>query len=230
MDARFRAALEAYHSDPALAALLGERFMRRMETFVSALGVWGEKVNLTARPNDPSETAFHIVDSLMPLIPLSTVFATGKRILDLGSGAGFPGIVLASACSARFTLAEARRKRVSFLKVVAAEMALENVEILATRLSAASVTPSFDAVISRASGPPAEFYAVAASALVPSGLAILYSSPSQRLDLTAATSAGLSDYHRYRYSLHRGAADSERIEHILAVWQKPVWKKSGKAS
>jgi 16S rRNA G527 N7-methylase RsmG len=237
-----RRALESYRSDPALAQVLTEPFIRRMEIFAAALAVWGAKTNLTARPQDPAEIAFHMVDSLTPLalgyglrlspLPdpgkgegegsetfhaLSIAFAAGNRILDFGSGAGFPGLVLASACAALFTLVEARRKRASFLTVVSAEMGLDNVEILATRL-AATIAPSFNAVVSRASGPASEFYDIAAHALLPRGLAILYSSPSQRLDLAAAKMAGLSTYHRYRYSLRRGGAIADRA---LSIWNKP---------
>jgi 16S rRNA G527 N7-methylase RsmG len=213
-----------------------------MEMFAATLALWGAKVNLTSRPQDPAETAFHIVDSLMPLalpfrpssLPhpvagkdagegfeplqaLSNAFTAAKRILDFGSGAGFPGLVLASACAARLTLVEARRRRASFLRVVAAEMALDNVEVLGARLGADSIAPGFDAVISRASGPPSQFYEIAAGALLPRGLAILYSNPSQRLDLAAAKRAGLSGYRRYRYSVRRGGALADRF---LAVWQR----------
>jgi len=232
VEAHVRAALESYRSDPALAAVLTEPFIRRMEIFSVALALWGAKINLTSHPQDPAETAFHIIDSLMPLalrpkhppLPdsdtlqaLSDAFTAGKRILDFGSGAGFPGLVLASACDARFTLVEARRKRASFLTVVAAEMALDNVEILATRLIAATIVPSFNAVVSRASGPASEFYDIASHALLPRGLAILYSGPSQRLDLAAAKKAGLGTYRRYRYSLRRGGAVADRT---LSTWHK----------
>ncbi len=271
MDAQVRVALESYRSHPVRAVLFTEPFIRRMEILSAALALWGTKTNLTAHPQHPAEVAFHIVDSLAPLVlgygrglsplppsvermlhgpaahpvrtenrrpilsplpdqgegegegsdtlqALSTAFAAGQHILDFGSGAGFPGLVLASACDARFTLVEARRKRASFLTVVAAEMALDNIEILATRLEAVSIASSFNAVVSRASGPASEFYKMAASALLAGGLAILYSNPLQRLDLEAAEKAGLSAYRRYRYSLRRGGAIADRA---LSIWHKP---------
>ncbi len=229
-------ALESYRSDPLLTPLLTEQFIRRMEIFGSALALWGTRINLTARPQDPAETAFHIVDSLMPLAlvlslcpqsvvgegegsdtlqALSNAFTSGNRILDFGAGAGFPGLILASACPAHFTLIEARHKRASFLKVAAAEMELDNVEILTARLTPAAVASRFDAVLSRASGPAVDFYRLAASSLVPHGLAILYANPSQRLELASATEAGLSGYRRYGYSLRRGAV---KVNRVLVVW------------
>jgi 16S rRNA (guanine(527)-N(7))-methyltransferase RsmG len=212
-----RKALESSRSDDAaLGTFLTETFIRRMETLAAALALWGAKMNLTAHPDDPVETAFHIVDSLMPLAFLPDTFTSGKRALDFGSGAGFPGLVLASACRARFTLVEGRGKRASFLQVAAAEMALDNVEVLTTRLTAANTGPGFDAVLSRASGPASKFYEIAGYALIPGGVAILYANPAQRLDAAATKEAGLSDYCRYPYAVRRGVASVERA---LATWR-----------
>ncbi len=100
-------------------------------------------MNLTAQPDEPVEISFQVVDSLMPLVlagrpggaVLSEAFGTGSRILDLGSGAGFPGLVLAAACAAHFTLCESRRKRVSFLRVAIAELDLKNVTVESAHVS-----------------------------------------------------------------------------------------------
>ncbi len=194
-----------------------------MEIFAATLALWGAKTNLTAHPDDPVEIAFHIIDSLMPLVLANSpgfpaVFTAQGKVLDFGSGAGFPGLILASACEAHFILAEARLKRASFLKVAAAEMRLNNVEVLVDRLiGAPDVLSSFDAVTSRASGPSAVFYEIAEHALVPGGTAVLYSTPSQRLDLTAARNAGLDSYRRLDYIVRRGGEIAQRV---LAVWRK----------
>jgi 16S rRNA G527 N7-methylase RsmG len=73
-------------------------FLDRIERLTAALATWGARMNLTAEPQEPSEIAFHIVDSLAPLILASRddgaflidTFSAGKRALDLGIGAGFP--------------------------------------------------------------------------------------------------------------------------------------------
>jgi 16S rRNA (guanine527-N7)-methyltransferase len=224
--AQVGAALQSYRSDPLLAPFLTEPFVQRMELFSATLALWGAVINLTSRPQDPAETAFHIVDSMMllalrpPAFPSAEValwqtFSPGKHILDFGSGAGFPGLILASACATHFTLAEARHRRASFLEVAAAEMGLDNVEILTRRLTITDLAPRFDAILSRASGPAPEFYEIAAGALRPGGLAILYATPSQRLDLAAAKKGGLSGCRRYRYSLRRGDA---KVDRVLATW------------
>jgi 16S rRNA (guanine527-N7)-methyltransferase len=221
-----RSALESYRSDPALQPFLSDRFIQRMGIFGTTLALWGAKTNLTAHPGDPVETAFHVIDSLMPLVManslglhgLATAFAAQGRVLDFGSGAGFPGLILASACEAHFLLAEARQKRASFLRVVAAEMGLHNVDILAGRLiGAVNVPGSFDAVLSRASGPSPVFYEIAAHALGPGGIAVLYSTPSQRLELTAARNAGLGSHRRLDYTVRRGG---DHVERVLVMWHR----------
>src|SRR5216683_567840 len=129
----------------------------------STLALWGARTNLTAEASDPAEIAFHIIDSLAPIAfaegadreTLEAALAEGASALDLGSGAGFPGLVLAAAFEARFTLAEARRKRASYLQVGAHEMGLENAAIEQRR---------------------------AAAALRPGGILLLYASADQMLD------------------------------------------------
>jgi 16S rRNA (guanine(527)-N(7))-methyltransferase RsmG len=239
---RLRSILAQHLSEAQFNDVLPGAFLDRIATFGEMLALWGSKTNLTAHPNDPAEIAFHVVDSIMPLVlarqylsalPDSSVgdirdsdafrvfaetFASGKQVLDFGSGAGFPGLILAIASEARFTLAEARQKRASFLKVVATQMALENVEIIGARISPAVLAATFDTVVSRASGPTPEFYDIAARTLVPGGSAILYCNPSQRLELDDARRAGLGAYRRYRYTVRRA---DRAVERMLAVWQKP---------
>jgi len=201
-------------------------FLERVERFAGALALWGRRINLTATPGDPAELAFHIVDSLMPLViatrpegaALRDLFAPGRVVLDLGSGAGFPGLILAAACAARFVLLESRRKRANFLRVAAAEMELANVEVDATRRDPADLAPAFDVVLGRAFARPAQFHRCAAAALRPHGLAILYATPEQPLDLEAATAAGLSGHLRLPYVVPRDRRPAARL---LALWRKP---------
>jgi 16S rRNA (guanine527-N7)-methyltransferase len=204
-------------------------FLDRIERLAAALATWGARMNLTAEPEEPSEMAFHIVDSLAPLILasrddgafLSGTFSAGNRALDLGSGAGFPGLVLAAASEAHFTLAESRRKRASFLTVTASEIGLHNVTVEAAHMNASQVEPvfepAFDVVTARAFGDPASVYRLAAAALKPGGFAILYANPSQRLRLEEAGASGLCEYRRLAYEVERG---DSIVNRILAVWRR----------
>lgn len=207
-------------TDPTLATL---ELLERIERFAATLVDWGRRINLTANPDDPAELAFHIVDSLMPLVlasrpsgaALRDLFAAGHRVLDLGSGAGFPGLILAAATPAHFVLLESRRKRASFLEVAAAAMGLANVTVDATRREPADLAPTFDVVLGRAFARPARFYRSAAAALRPDGHAILYATPEQPLDLAAATAAGLGNPLTLRYAVPR---DRRAVARLLVLF------------
>jgi 16S rRNA (guanine527-N7)-methyltransferase len=210
---------------PLNASALAPQFLDRITKFAETLARWGARTNLTARPDDPVEIVFHIIDSLMPLLldptsangSLKQAFGPAARVLDVGSGAGFPGLVLASASDARFMLVEARRKRASFLQTAMVEMGLGNVTVAQKRLAPADLNGDFDIVLTRALGPLADFYAIAVAALAKGGIAILYANPNQRLDLNAAHSARLGKETRIPYSVGRGSLSVSRT---LILFQK----------
>lgn len=200
-------------------------FIRRIEVFTAALALWGSRTNLTASPDNPSEMTFHVLDSLMPAVIatgreprlLAGAFDATRRVLDLGTGAGFPGLVLAAATHSEFILVESRRKRASFLKVAIAEMGLTNASVEAARMRPQDFTPQFDLVMARAFGAPGRFYEIAAEALRVGGVAMLYASPSQRLGLDTARSHRLGAYTRIAYRINRGTTGVGRT---LALWRK----------
>ncbi len=210
----------------------GPDFPGRIETFAATLALWGSKLNLTSAPDDPGEIAFHIIDSLAPLIlahlaegaastaeaVLAGAFAPGVRVLDLGSGAGFPALILAAVCAGgvtpAFTLLEARRKRSSFLVVAAAGMGLANVRVDSSRSDPMTLEPIFDIVTARAFAEPAIVYRTAAAALKPGGHAILYASPAQRSAIELVSGADFEPVAFFEYEVPRGGAS---ITHLLAV-------------
>ncbi len=220
--ARVERALERLHFAPAAS-----EFMDRIQKLAAALAFWGARMNLTARPDDPGAMAFHVVDSLMPFVlasradgaALRDAFADRHQVLDLGSGAGFPGLVLAAASNARFTLCESRRKRATFLSVAIAEMGLENVTVAATRAAAESFEPIFDVAMARAVGDLAGFYRIAAAALRQGGIAMLYAAPAQRLEVKHAPSA--PSLTRLEYEVDRAG---ESVKRVIALWRQPSAK------
>jgi len=197
-------------------------FLDRIETFATELALWGSKLNLTAAPDDPAEIAFHVIDSLAPLIlaqrddaaALRAAFAAGMRVLDLGSGAGFPGLILAAASEADFVLLEARRKRASFLSVTAAEMGLTNVRVDSSRADSTALEQAFDLVTARAFAEPAMVFKTAVVALKPGACAMLYASPSQRPAIEAACAGGFEPPIFHEYGVARGVT---HVAYVLAV-------------
>ena len=206
-----------------------------MQTLAELLALWGARTNLTASPSDPAETSFHILDSLTPVliaarpdrtaIPemLGEKLAKGRRVLDLGSGAGFPGLVLAAASDARFTLSESRRKRASFLAAAVAEMGLDNAVVESARAEVEGIARDYDAMTARAIGNWASLWRIAAASIRPGGIVILYLARDQPLDIDLARASGFASCRRVQYEVDREGdlrdAKSTKRDLVLAVKQ-----------
>ncbi len=111
----------AEEDEEALAVRLGvsRETAARLKRFVSLLRRWNARINLIAPSTIPHVWDRHVRDSLQLLDHLDPRrLAAG---LDLGSGAGFPGLVLAIAGRIPMTLVEADRRKASFLRLVVAE-------------------------------------------------------------------------------------------------------------
>ena len=92
--------------------------MDRLTAYVAMVEKWQQRVNLVSASTLPAIWLRHIWDSaqLAPLVPAGT-----GRILDVGSGAGFPGLVLAVLCDAELNLVESDQKKAVFLQTVIRE-------------------------------------------------------------------------------------------------------------
>ena len=112
---------------------LSEEGLDLLLRYLAELLKWRQKVNLIARDTpEPQVVENHFLDSLS-LLPL--LQGPDVHLLDVGSGAGFPGLALACVLpQARFTLVEPRLKRVSFLRHVIRTLGLKNVEVVADRI------------------------------------------------------------------------------------------------
>jgi 16S rRNA (guanine527-N7)-methyltransferase len=215
---------------PALSAIgvisKNSEFLDRIERFAAALALWGPKINLTAHPRDPDEIVFHVFDSIIPvsLVVSSKIlrlggFDRGRRFLDVGSGAGFPGLVIAAAINAQVTLVESRRKRATFLNEAIIEMGLRNAHVETMRAESLDVRAGFDLITARAVGSPAEIFKLAGRALRPGGVLMLYVSAAQSFDgeAEAARAAGLVDASIASYDLRHG---KEEMNRAVATWRR----------
>ena len=92
--------------------------MDRLAAYVALVEKWQQRVNLVSASTLPDIWMRHIWDSaqLAPLVPAGT-----GRILDVGSGAGFPGLVLAALCDAELNLVESDQKKAVCLQTVIRE-------------------------------------------------------------------------------------------------------------
>ena len=133
--------------------------VERLLVYLAELMKWSRRVNLVARDTPETQVVeTHFLDSLT-LLPF--LDGAGEvHLLDVGSGAGFPGLALACVRpDARFTLCEPRQKRVSFLRHVVRTLGLANVEVVAERIEAhlADWPGRFTHITSRAVAEPAAF-------------------------------------------------------------------------
>jgi 16S rRNA (guanine527-N7)-methyltransferase len=198
-------------------------FLGRIERMAATLAVWGSKLNLTAHPRDPDEIVFHVFDSIIPI----SIAASSKilrlprahRFLDIGSGAGFPGLVIAAAISANVTLVEARRKRATFLIEAAIEMGLQNVRVECARAESLDLRDGFDLITSRAVGNPEALFEIAGRGLHREGVLMLYVSADQKFDIDApaAAAAGLVDGAISGYDLRHG---KQLMRRAVATWTR----------
>lgn len=122
-------------------------------TYLELLGKWGRAYNLTAIREPALMVTHHVLDSLS-----ATPFLTGTRLLDVGSGAGLPGLPLAIVMpQVSVTLIESRQKRVQFLLHAVARLGLTNVDVVHQRVERYQPSAKFDTLITRAFGSIAEF-------------------------------------------------------------------------
>lgn len=133
--------------------------LERIERFIAFLFAEGEKQNLISASTRDQVWVRHIVDSAQ-LLPLAAEAREGPWI-DLGSGAGFPGLIIAVLSDRPVVLIESRRKRVEFLRQSAAVLGVsDRVRVEGRRVE--SVPPLAAAVISaRAFAPLDRLFALA---------------------------------------------------------------------
>lgn len=214
---------------PAISAIgviaKHSEFLDRIERMAATLALWGPKINLTAHPTDPDEIVFHVFDSIIPvsiavsskILRLGARLDRQRRFLDIGSGAGFPGLVIAAGINAHVTLVEARRKRATFLSEAAIEMGLGNVQVRCARAESLDLRDGFDLVTARAVGNHRGIFEIASRALHPGGVLMLYASAEQKFDddSGAAAAAGLVDPSVAGYDLRHGRQVMRRA---VATW------------
>ncbi len=123
--------------------------MERLDTFQARVVEESLRQNLISAASIPQIWVRHIVDSAQLL---SLVDGEEVNWLDLGTGAGFPGIVLAILASRPITLVESRRKRIDFLESVVAEMGLGHATVFGGRLELMKPVP-FSVISARAFAP-----------------------------------------------------------------------------
>jgi 16S rRNA (guanine527-N7)-methyltransferase len=163
-------------SESAVAAGLGAagievaaEELRRLTEYLNLLVKWNRVYNLTGIREADELIGRHLVESLA-LAPL----LRGPRVVDVGTGAGLPGIPLAIVQpETHFVLIESRAKRVRFLRHVAGALGLENVDVRHARVEHLRTEAPFDTVLARAVAPPPELIRMTRHLTAPGSVLVL---------------------------------------------------------
>jgi 16S rRNA (guanine527-N7)-methyltransferase len=210
----------------------------RLTKFKILIEEWNEKMNLTAISDETSFFDKHFFDSLNILNYISIA---DKSVLDVGSGAGFPGIPLAIySPSSKISLLEATSKKCEFLRAAVEELNLNNITILNKRSEeiAEHERESFNVVLSRAVGRIKETIELTSPYLRVGGKLILYKGPSYKDELSEASSMldelnlklsdvkkyKLPDFDEYRYYVifEKLAKTSKRYPRSYSIIKKGI--------
>ncbi|MDH4286892.1 MAG: 16S rRNA (guanine(527)-N(7))-methyltransferase RsmG, partial [Gallionella sp.] len=126
---------------------------RKLLDYLALLHKWNKVYNLTAIRDSHQMVSHHLLDSLAVLPHLWL-----GRWLDVGCGAGLPGLVLAVAQPDwQFTLLDSNSKKTSFVQQAVIELGLQNVSVCCARVEEWQPTEKFDGIISRAFSDLGEF-------------------------------------------------------------------------
>jgi len=130
----------------ALDLVLTEVEIARLIDFIKLIEKWNKAYNLTAIRNREDMIRFHLLDSLA-IVP----YIKGKRVIDIGTGAGLPGIPLAVAMpKTGFTLLDSNAKKTRFVLQAVLELKLANVVVCHQRAENFFPENTFDIAITRA--------------------------------------------------------------------------------
>jgi len=129
-----------------LAQLLDDKQQDALIKYVELLDKWNKAYNLTAVRKPEQMVVRHLLDSLS-----ISPFIQGEKILDVGTGAGLPGIPLAILFPERhFTLLDSNSKKTRFVVQASSELELPNVDVVQSRVEEFKPAEGFDTVVTRA--------------------------------------------------------------------------------
>ena len=200
----------------ALSQALPDGALDRLALLLRELERWNRKINLTAIRDPAAMVGAHVLDSLAVCPMLE-----GGAIIDVGTGAGFPGLPLAVAePDRRFTLLDSNGRKISFVRHVIGKLALDNAEAVRSRSEDYAPAERFDTVIARALAPVPKILELAGHLVAEGGvlLALKGKHPAAELEsvnelsvwdyvVTDVTVPGLESHARHVVALKKCRAD-----------------------
>jgi len=187
-----------------LGLAIDEGFSAQFAAHASELIKWNRKINLTAITNPRDIAIKHFLDSLAP----AQYIPEEARLLDIGSGAGFPGIPLKILKpSVSVLMIDGVRKKVNFLKHMIRTLNLDNIEALQIRSENLAQDPefvnSFDVIISRALSDLKPFVKGALPLLAPQGAIMAMKGKIDPQELDAVRTNAPADQYSLKIKTYR---------------------------
>lgn len=148
---------------------------KQLLDYVAMIAKWNKVYNLTAIRNADDMLTHHLLDSLAIISPLKKHLNTNKayRLLDVGAGAGLPGVVVAICCPhVAVACVDTVGKKAAFIQQAALALALPNLRGIHARVEqmlSADVLGGFDVITSRAFATLSDFVGLTTSLLAPDG-------------------------------------------------------------
>lgn len=187
-------------SAEAMGLALSDREIDLLMGYLDLIRKWNKVYNLTAVREPGAMLTHHLLDSLAVVAPLRGQLARRQpgddapvRLLDVGSGAGLPGVVLAICCpEVTVTCVDTVAKKAAFIQQVAVTLRLPNLRGLHARVE--SLEGPFDVISSRAFAALGDFVTWSRAALAPGGvwLAMKGKRPTEEID---ALPGGVAVFH-----------------------------------
>jgi 16S rRNA (guanine527-N7)-methyltransferase len=147
--------------------------VEKLEQYLALITKWNKVTNLTSIDNPDQMVVLHLLDSLS-IQP----YLSGHRILDVGSGAGLPGIPLALINQDKdFILLDSNGKKTRFMVQAAIELGIRNIEVVHSR--AQDFQGEFDHVVCRAFAGTDDFVKTCSHLLAPGGTLLAMKGPAE---------------------------------------------------
>ena len=167
-------------SDFASALNVSRETLDRLEVFESMLRRWQKKINLVGARSLDDVWRRHFLDSAQ----LCRLLGDAKTVTDIGSGGGFPGLVIAIMSAARVTLIESDQRKATFLREVSRETGADT-NIIAERAETANAIPT-EAVTARAVASVEKLLSLAKPWIAPGGQCFFLKGAAVEEELTDA--------------------------------------------
>lgn len=153
----------------ALGLDLSPEQSTQLLTYLDLLSRWGRVYNLTAIRNPEEGLTQHLLDCLAVIPALRAHSPAGGRLLDVGSGAGLPGVVIATVCPEwQVTCVDTVAKKMAFVQQAAGQLGLSGFQALHARVE--SLPGPYDVITARAFAALPDLVAWSSQALAPTGV------------------------------------------------------------